>query len=87
MSFPHFLRELGQLIQERAVISCIHPRLVAMDTINELAGLTCAHPGLIASSGAAVRSHLERHPAQAMLFVSEHLQDGPGLELIREVQA
>ena len=85
MTFPHFLRELGQLIQERAVISCIHPRLVAMDTINELAGLTCAHPGLIASSGAAVRSHLERHPAQAMLFVSEHLQDGPGLELIREV--
>ena len=85
MSFPHFLRELGQLIQERAVISCIHPRLVAMDTINELAGLTCAHPGLIASSRAAVRSHLERHPAQAMLFVSEHLQDGPGLELIREV--
>ena len=46
MSFPHFLRELGQLIQERAVISCIHPRLVAMDTVNELAGLTCAHPGL-----------------------------------------
>ena len=85
MSFPHFLRELGQLIQERAVISCIHPRLVAMDTVNELAGLTCAHPGLIASSGAAVRSHLERHPAQAMLFVSEHLQDVPGLELIREV--
>ena len=40
MTFPHFLRELGQLIQERAVISCIHPRLVAMDTVNELAGLT-----------------------------------------------
>ena len=67
------------------MISCIHPRLVAMDTINELAGLTCAHPGLIASSSAAVRSHLEHHPAQAILFISEHLRDGPGLELIREV--
>ena len=85
MSFPSFLRELGQLIQERAVISCTHPRLVAMDTVNELAGLTCAHPGLITSSGAAVRSHLERHPAKAILFISEHLQDGPGLALIREI--
>ena len=85
MSFPTFLRELGQLIQERAVISCIHPRLVAMDTIHEMAGLTCAHPGLIASSGASVLAHLERHPAQAILFISEHLQDGSGFELIQEV--
>ena len=85
MSFPTFLRELGLLIQERAVISCIHPRLVAMDTIHEMAGLTCAHPGLIASSGASVLAHLERHPAQAILFISEHLQDGSGFELIREV--
>ena len=85
MSFPTFLRELGLLIQERAVISCIHPRLVAMDTIHEMAGLTCAHPGLTASSGASVLAHLERHPAQAILFISEHLQDGSGFELIREV--
>lgn len=85
MSFPNFLRELGQLIQERSVISCIHPRLVAMDTVNQLAGLTCTHPGLIASSGAAVRSHLEHHPTQAIIFVSESLNDGPGLDLIREV--
>ena len=85
MSFPTFLRELGQLIQERAVISCIHPRLVAMDTIHEMAGLTCAHPGLTASSGASVLAHLERHPAQAILFISEHLQDGSGFELIQEV--
>ena len=85
MSFPTFLRELGQLIQERAVISCIHPRLVAMDTIHEMAGLTCAHPGLTASSGASVIAHLERHPTQAILFISEHLQDGSGFELIREV--
>ena len=85
MSFPTFLRELGLLIQERAVISCIHPRLVAMDTIHEMAGLTCAHPGLTASSGASVLAHLERHPAQAILFISEHLQDGSGFELIQEV--
>ena len=85
MSFPAFLRELGQLIQERAVISCIHPRLVAMDTIHEMAGLTCAHPGLTASSGASVLAHLEHHQAQAILFISEHLQDGSGFELIREV--
>ena len=39
MSFPSFLRELGQLIQ-RAVISCVYPRLIALDTVNELAGLT-----------------------------------------------
>ena len=85
MSFPSFLRELGQLIQERAVISCTHPRLVAMDTVNELAGLTCAHPGLITASGSDVLSHLERHPAKAILFITEHVQDGHGLELIREV--
>ena len=85
MSFPSFLRELGQLIQERAVISCTHPRLVAMDTVNELAGLTCAHPGLITASGSDVLSHLEQHPAQAILFITEHVQDGHGLELIREV--
>ena len=75
MSFPSFLRELGQLIQERAVISCTHPRLVAMDTVNELARLTCAHPGLITASGSDVLSHLERNPAKAILFITEHVQD------------
>jgi hypothetical protein len=70
MSFPTFLRELGQLIQERAVISCIHPRLVALDTIHKLGGLTCVHSGLIASSGTSVLAHLERHSAQAILFIS-----------------
>ena len=85
MAFPTCLRELGLLSHERAVISCIHPRLVAMDTIHEMAGLTCAHPGLTASSGASVLAHLERHPAQAILFISEHLQDGSGFELIQEV--
>ena len=86
MSFPTFLHELGKLIQERAVISCIHPRLVAMDTVNELANLTCAYPGLSASSKAAVLDHLDNNPAQSILFISEHLQDGTGLDLIRQVR-
>ncbi|MDA0258911.1 MAG: hypothetical protein O2972_09510, partial [Cyanobacteria bacterium] len=85
MSFPSFLRELGQLIQQRAVISCVFPRLVALDTVNELAGLTCAHPGLTASAGADVRAHLDAHPAPALLFVSEHLEDGDGADLIRDL--
>ena len=85
MSFPTFLHELGTLIQERAVISCIHPRLVAMDTVNELANLTCAYPGLSASSKAAVLDHLDNNPAQSILFISEHLQDGSGFELIQDV--
>ena len=35
MSFKEFLVELRQLIQERAVISCIHPKLVALGAVNE----------------------------------------------------
>lgn len=49
MSFCSLLRELGQLIQQRVVISCVSPRLVALDRVNELAGLLCDHPGLAAS--------------------------------------
>ena len=86
MSFPTFLRELGKLIHERAVISCIHPRLVAMDTVNALANLNCAYPGLRATSMAAVLDHLDENPAQSILFISEHLQDGTGMDLIRQVQ-
>ena len=85
MSFPSFLRELGQLIQHRAVISCVFPRLVALDTVNELAGLTCTHPGLTTSAGADVGAHLDAHPAPALLFVSEHLEDGDGTDLIRDL--
>ena len=85
MSFPSFLHELGQLIQHRAVISCVFPRLVALDTVNELAGLACAYPGLTASAGADVRVHLDAHPAPALLFISEHLEDGKGADLIRHL--
>jgi len=85
MSFPSFLHELGQLIQQRAVISCVFPRLVALDTVNELAGLACAYPGLTASAGADVRVHLDAHPAPALLFISEHLEDGNGTDLIRHL--
>ena len=85
MSFPSFLHELGQLIQQRAVISCVFPRLVALDTVNELAGLACAYPGLTASAGADVRVHLDAHPAPALLFISEHLEDGNGADLIRDL--
>ena len=86
MSFPSFLRELGQLIQQRAVISCVYPRLIALDTVNELAGLTPTYPGLVTTSGGAVRAHLSAHPSPALLFVSEHLSDGDGTALIRDLQ-
>ena len=87
MSFPSFLHELGQLIQHRGVVSCIHPRLIALDTVNELATLTCAHPGLVTNRGSAVRAHLEEHPAPALLFVSEHLADGAGVDLLHDLQS
>ena len=85
MSFPSFLRELGQLIQQRAVISCLFPRLVALDTVNELAGLACSYPSLTTTFGEEVRAHFEIHPTQAILFVSEHLEDGSGTALVREL--
>ena len=61
MSFTAFLRELGQLIQERAVISCVYPRLVALDTVNELAGLTSDKCGLITTSAKKVLNHVEAY--------------------------
>ena len=85
MSFPAFLRELGLLIQDRAVISCVYPRLVAIDTVNELAGMNHAHPGLATSRGSDVREHLARYPGPALLFVSEHLEDESGPRLIRDL--
>ena len=86
MSFKAFLEELGQLIHHRSVISCVYPKLVALETIQELTNLNCAYPGLITTSGAAVKDHLKRHQHPAMLFVTEHLEDGSGLDLIREIQ-
>ena len=85
MTFTAFLRELGQLITERAVVSCIYPRLVALETINEIAGLTFAQPGLITTSAKEVIKHVELHPVPTLLFVSEHLVDGDGPSLIREI--
>ena len=73
MTFTAFLRELGQLITERAVVSCIYPRLVALETVNEIAGLTFAQPGLITTSAKEVIKHVELHPVPTLLFVSEHL--------------
>ena len=85
MSFPDFLRELGQLIHERAVISCVYPRLVALDTVNELAGLTSSECGLITTSAMEVLNHVETHPSPSLLFVSEHLVDGDGPSLVRSL--
>ena len=85
MTFTAFLRELGQLITERAVVSCIYPRLVALETVNEIAGLTFAQPGLITTSAKEVIEHVELHPVPTLLFVSEHLVDGDGPSLIREI--
>ena len=82
MSFPAFLHELGQLIQQRAVISCVYPRLIAIDTLNELTGMAASHSGLITTSGTAVRNHLESYPGPALLFISEHLSDGDGPALV-----
>ena len=85
MSFKAFLEELGQLIHHRSVISCVYPKLVALETVQELTKLNCAYPGLITTSGAAVKEHLNRYQHPSMLFVTEHLKDGSGLDLIREL--
>jgi DNA-binding NarL/FixJ family response regulator len=85
MTIPAFLRELGQLIKERAVISCVYPRLVALETVQEIAGLTFAQPGLITTSAKEVLKHVELQPAPSLLFVSEHLVDGDGPSLVREI--
>jgi len=85
MSFKSFLTELAQLIHHRAVISCTFPKLVALETVNELTGLNCAFPGLNCSKGADVLKHLNQHPNPSMLFVTEHLEDGSGLDLIRSL--
>ena len=85
MSFKAFLGELSLLIHNRAVISCVYPKLVALETIQELANLNCAYPGLISTSGAEVRTHLQTHAHPAVLFITEHLDDGDGLDLIRDL--
>lgn len=87
MSFKAFLEELGQLIHNRSVISCVYPKLVALETVNELASLSCAYPGLICTRGRDVIQHLNEHANPSVLFVTEHLQDGSGLELIRKLSA
>ena len=85
MSFKEFLVELRQLIHDRAVISCIHPKLVALGAVNELTTLNYAHPGLICSSRESVESHLQEKPHPALVFVTEHLADGSGLDLIHSL--
>lgn len=87
MSFKSFLTELALLIHNRSVISCTYPKLVALETVNELTGLNCAFPGLNCSKGADVIEHVNRHQNPSMLFVTEHLEDGSGLELIRTLAA
>ena len=82
MPFKEFLEELGLLIHHRSVISCVYPKLVALEVVNELTHLNCAYPGLISTSGAAVRDHLQQNHHPAVVFVSEHLIDGSGLDLI-----
>ena len=83
MSLKEFLVELGQLIHDRAVLSCIFPNLIALDVVNELTTLNHCHPGLICNSGRSVTSHLRQHPHPALIFITEHLADGSGLELIQ----
>ena len=85
MSLQTFLHELSQLIHHRSVISCVYPKLVALETVNELTGLNCAYPGLITTSGAAVREHLNQYRHPSLLFITEHLDDGLGLDLILEL--
>ena len=82
MPFKEFLEELGLLIHHRAVISCVYPKLVALEAVNELTNLNCAYPGLISTSGDAVRDHLQQNDHPAVVFVTEHLIDGSGLDLI-----
>ena len=85
MSFKEFLVELRQLIHERAVISCIHPKLVALGAVNELTTLNHAHPGLTCSSRESVESHLRATSFPALVFVTEHLADSSGLDLIHSL--
>ena len=85
MSFKSFLTELGQLIHHRSVISCTYPKLVALETVNELTELNCAFPGLNCSKGADVLTHVNQHNNPSVLFITEHLADGSGLELIQRL--
>ena len=85
MSFKSFLTELGQLIHHRSVISCTYPKLVALETVNELTELNCAFPGLNCSKGADVLTHVNQHNNPSVLFITEHLADGLGLELIQRL--
>ena len=85
MSFKDFLVELGKLIHHRSIISCVYPRLVALEAVNELTTLNYSNPGLISTSGNAVLNHLEASPHPAVVFVTEHLFDGSGLELIHSL--
>ena len=83
MSFKNFLSELGRLIHDRSIISCIYPKLVALEAVNELTKLNSSHPGLISTSKEAVLNHLNESTYPAVVFVTEHLFDGSGLELIQ----
>ena len=83
MSFKDFLVELGKLIHHRSIISCVYPRLVALEAVNELTTLNYSNPGLISTSGDAVLNHLKASPHPAVVFLTEHLFDGSGLELIQ----
>ena len=85
MSFKDFLVELGKLIHDRSVISCVYPRLVALEAVNELTTLNHSNPGLISTSREAVLNHLKSTPRPAVVFVTEHLLDGSGLELIHKL--
>ena len=85
MSFKDFLVELGKLIHDRSVISCVYPRLVALEAVNELATLNNSNPGLVSTSGEEVLNHLKISPRQAVVFVTEHLIDGSGLALIESL--
>ena len=82
-SFKNFLSELGRLIHDRSIISCVYPKLVALEAVNELTKLNSSLPGLISTSKEAVLNHLKENPYPAVVFVTEHLFDGSGLELIQ----
>ena len=84
MHFPAFLRELGQLIEERAVISCVYLQLVVLNNIKELAGLPTGQCGVITTSAKNL-NHDESHPVTSLLFVSEYFVDGDVLSLAREL--
>ena len=83
MSFKNFLSELGRLIHDRSIISCVYPKLVALEAVNELTKLNSSLPGLISTSKEAVLNHLKENPYPAVVFVTEHLFDGSGLGLIQ----